>query len=136
MGKVRAILRALANPQLVNGPPGKYVGPTPPPTPNAHPLYFNVSGAGDAAWNGQYKRAGDYETGALYESTADACTAGRGPNQKACSLYAQEGVWQLASLGVELFYSAGRATGGEPPVTEWHCDNGSAPAPTLVAGPI
>jgi hypothetical protein len=54
----------------------------------------------------------------------------------ACSLYQSSGWWRLALEGKELFYIAGSETGSAPPLTHWMLKNGSAPAPTLVEGPV
>ncbi len=51
MSKVQAILADTFG-QRIHGPPGG--GPAPPPA--KLPLYYNVSGAGSAQWNGQYMR--------------------------------------------------------------------------------
>jgi hypothetical protein len=94
--------------------------------------YYNATGAGTTAWDGQYtltKRT--MGGGPVYESDSEQC-----PNGLACSLYSNGGVWRLASLGRELFYVAGSKTGTtSPALLGWGCANGTAPAPTLVAGP-
>ena len=104
---------------------------SPAPIPTAQ--YYNVSGAGSAAWNGHYTLAPDSE-GAVYTMASAGC-----PNGEACSLYSYQGVWRLASQGKEVFYTAdgpGAATGSsQPPLVGWRALNGAAPAPTLAAGP-
>jgi hypothetical protein len=127
VSKIQSILTGLG--QRIHGPPGH---PSPPPTPHvARPAYYNVTGAGSAAWNGQYKlSSSSYEGSVLYQSTSSSC-----PNSMKCSLYALGGVWRLASLGRELWYVASSKTGATPPLSGWALKNGTAPAPTLVAGP-
>ena len=100
--------------QRIHGPPG---GPLPGPAP----AYYNVSGAGKASLNGQYKA-----TGNQVNDRPEYC--GGTP---AC-LYSNDGVWRIAILGQELFYVA-NAVSALPPLTGWHCANGTAPAPILTA---
>ena len=102
--------------QRIHGPPF-----SPPPGPAAS--YYNVTGAGSPFVNGQL-----FNNNITYNGLPQFC--GSGP---AC-LYSEGGVWRLAIQGKELFYVANEAT-IEPPLTGWHCANGTAPAPTLVAGP-
>ena len=123
--------------------------PTPPPTP---PLptakYYDVTGAGSAAWNGRYTlvAGAPNPTGAAAPAAAAAPVAAvytmaskDCPNGEACALYGYQGVWRLASQGKEVFYTAdapGTATGGsQPPLAGWREADGAAPAPTLAAGP-
>jgi len=56
------------------------------------------------------------------------------PNNQPCSLYSYDGVWRLATYGKELFYVAESAS-ELPPLNGWVIADGSAPAPTLKAGP-
>lgn len=102
--------------QRIHGPPGG-----PPPGPPG-PAYYNVSGAGSANFDGHYSASGTYDGRTQYCSTPPAC------------LYSEGGVWRIAIQGRELFYVADGAS-EEPPLSGWVCANGSAPAPTLVAGP-
>ena len=117
--------------QRVNGPPGKNP-PGPPPGPT--PTYFNVSGAGDAAWNGHYVRSSD-QYGGKFIYTCEDCT--QCPNSEACELYYTESAWRFASMGKELFYTS-KLGSAEPPLkaSDWQTANGTAPPPSLVAGPI
>jgi hypothetical protein len=102
----------------------------PPPAP--HPQYFNVSGAGDAVWNGQFARTEQTSSGEpVYVKTSSAGC----PNQLPCSLYAWGGGWRLASEGKELFYT-NRAGGPTRPARGWAVADGASPAPTLAAGPV
>jgi hypothetical protein len=105
-------------------------GPHPPPAPSGPiPKYFNVTGAGDHAWNGQYMHNGTDGSAPRYqkESGADSSTF---------ALY-RFGAWRLAIEGKEVFYVAsGVGSGGAlPPLTGWAISTGTGPAPTLVAGP-
>ena len=86
------------------------------------PHYYNVSGAGSALWNGQYVRSDG--KGLVFEST----TCPR------CSLYAYDDAWRLAIVGKELFYT-NETPDALPPASGWQPANGTAPAPTLTAGP-
>ena len=133
VAKVRAVLVGLG--QRVNGPPHYPTpAPTPPtPAPPARPRYYNVSGAGDAVWNAQYTITDQVYGGEpMYESATPGC-----PNGLQCSLYSSSGgVWRLASFGKELFYQAAAGSAATPPLSGWAVDNGTAPAPTLVAGPM
>jgi len=127
VAKVRAILVGLG--QRVNGPPGH---PPPPPPATPSPKYYNVSGAGDGRWDGQYTLSG-YDTSGYptYVSPSKAC-----PNAAHCSLYAWEGEWRLALRGKELFYTAGSKRSALPPLSGWQpAVEGIPPAPTLKAGP-
>lgn len=107
--------------QRIHGPP---YGPPPPPGPPG-PLYYNVSGAGASSWNGQYLRTATWYGGRpLYASTTNATY----------SLYTWQGVWRLAVQGSGLYYTAGDASGDEPPLTGWVvAEFGTAPPPTLIA---
>lgn len=126
VAKVRAIL--VSHGQRVNGPPG-HPPPAPPGPPP--PRYYNVSGAGDSRWNGQYLRSGSSADGSpTYSSPSTAC-----PNAEPCSLYAWGGQWRLASEGKELFYTAGGAASALPALSGWVAADGIPPAPTLKAGP-
>lgn len=129
MDKVRATLVGLG--QRVNGPPGSTQF-TPAPTPHVpRPKYYNVTGAGDAVWNGQYAMSSKSWKGEPeYISAATNC-----PNKRPCSLYSNDGVWRLASFKKELFYTAGKPSGATPPLSGWVVANGTAPAPALTAGP-
>ena len=98
-------------------------------------LYFNVSGAGSAGWNGQYLLTEQtYGGQRMYARVDKSC-----PNGGTCSLYSSGGVWRLASFGQELFYTADGPSaergGAQPPLTGWTIDNGTTPAPSLTAGP-
>ena len=105
--------------QRIHGPPF-----APPPGPQ--PKYFNVSGAGSTAFNGQFR-----DTGNIFDGQSVFC--GVSP---AC-LYSEEGVWRLAVMGKELFYVANNPS-AEPPLSpgDWHCANGTAPLPLLIPGPL
>ena len=133
VAKLQALLSGMTPPQRIHGPPQH---PTPPPTPPVkRALYFNVSGAGSAEWNGQYSlTAQTYDGQRIYERVDKDC-----PNGGTCSLYSYGGVWRLASVGHELFYTADGPSaergGAQPPLTGWMVDNGTAPAPSLTAGP-
>lgn len=97
--------------------------------PSNPPRYYDVAGAGDAAWNGRYALQEARNDGALmYFSTNADC-----PNQKHCSLYKYGGEWRLASYGQEVFYVGD--VGGLPPLKGWTTADGSEPAPILTAGP-
>ena len=130
VSKVRAILVGLG--QRVNGPPQRT---TPSPTPPvARPTYYNVSGAGSAAWNAQFVRSASMKYGgqAMYEhSDPSQC-----PHHEACSLYTDGTTWRLASFGKEVFYTAQAPGTSTPPLTGWDVVDGSSPAPTLAAGPV
>lgn len=96
-----------------------------PVPPSEAPLYYNVTGAGSTTWNGQYKRSGDSQL--AYDSTT--C--------ETCSLYQNSGAWRLAIRGKELMYVASSSTTLPPTSSnDWTVDNGTAPAPSLVAGPV
>jgi hypothetical protein len=101
----------------------------PPPNP---PKYYDVAGAGDAAWNGRYMlQESKADEALVYVSSNADC-----PNQKPCSLYTFGGVWRLASQGLEVFYVGDASVpGGLPPPTGWSAADGSEPAPTLTAAP-
>ena len=116
VGIVQSILVATFG-QRIHGPPGK----KPPPKPDR--AYYNVSGAGSAAWNGHYVFSND---SGQYQSTSCAT----------CALYEYGGVWRLAISGHELFYVA-TVSSRDPPLSasEWRAWNGSQPTPSLVAGP-
>ena len=81
------------------------------------------------AWNGRYVKVTPGTT-AYGGYTLPNCGVAGG-----CDLYAQAGVWRLAIEGVELKYTA-RARSALPPLTGWQVNNGTKPAPTLVAGPV
>ena len=118
--------------------------PSPPAGPT--PAYYNVTGAGTAAYNGQYRRQGatpTAETSLRYTSTNAAC--------EGCAIYTLQGVWRIAVNGKELGYVAPGVQPALPPVVGWTaCPNGSeqseagatsapcngvSPAPALIAGP-
>eukprot|EP00039_Didymoeca_costata_P000628 m.46563 g.46563 ORF g.46563 m.46563 type:complete len:674 (+) comp10386_c0_seq2:163-2184(+) len=109
--------------QRVHGPPGSGPPPGPPPA-----KWYNVTGAGTAAWNGQYVPRSD----GIFYNTNPNCA--KSPNEP-CALYSEGRTWRLAYHGVELEYVAGEESGSAPPLTGWQLANGSAPAPTLIAGP-
>ncbi len=97
----------------------------PGPPPANPPLYYNVSGAGDAEWNGQYK----------IEKSSDGTLQYRSTTCSKCELYAYDGIWRLAVMGHELYYET-LSYSALPPKTGWTVsDGGVAPAPTLVDGP-
>ncbi len=102
--------------QRIHGPPG--ANPAPPGV-----QYYNVTGAGSAEFNGQFHNAGS-----TYNGLPQYCGA------SAACLYSEGGVWRLAFQGRELFYVANAAS-TTPPLTGWHCANGTAPAPSLISGP-
>jgi hypothetical protein len=106
--------------------------PQPPtPAPADSPLYYNVSGAGLAEWNGQYARAHDEsQMGLQYLSTNPACSR--------CALYSNGDMWRLAISGVEVYYVASAASALPPTAANgWEVgQGGKAPAPMLVAGPV
>ena len=109
-------------------PPPK---PQPPPPPPADcPQYYNVSGAGLANWNGQYKRDTRPHVELRYLSTNSECSS--------CALYANGETWRLAIEGKELFYVAAMPSSLPPSAAaQWRVGAaGKAPSPRLVAGPI
>ena len=105
--------------------------PQPPPPPPADcPQYYNVSGAGLANWNGQYKRDTRPHVELRYFSTAAECPA--------CALYSNSGTWRLAIEGKELFYEAATPSALPPSAaTQWRvAAGGKAPSPRLAPGPV
>jgi hypothetical protein len=105
--------------------------PQPPPPPPADcPQYYNVSGAGLANWNGQYKRDTRPHVELRYLSTNSECSS--------CALYANGKTWRLAIEGKELFYVAAMPSSLPPSAAaQWHVGAaGKSPSPRLVAGPI
>jgi hypothetical protein len=125
--QVQAVLTSAQFKQLIHSPGAGPPGPPPGPAPQ----FYNVSGAGSPSWNGQYVRAGSVDDsthdgagGLLFTSTS--CSS--------CSLYAEGGDWRLAVAGKELFYVNG-SPAALPPTGGWVVANGTAPAPTLLAGP-
>ena len=125
VAEVQNILTAGFN-QIIHLP--KPPPPTPPPADC--PQYYNVSGAGLAAWDGQYKRDTRPHVELRYLSTAAECPA--------CALYSSGGVWRLAIEGKELFYEATTPSALPPSAaTQWRvAAGGKAPSPQLVAGPV
>lgn len=112
VGEVQAVL-AKGFGQRVHGPPHKR---PPPPPPHKKPFY-NVSGAGSAAWNGHY-----VYSGGTYKSTT--CSV--------CSLYTYGGVWRLATYGQSIYYEAALRS-QDPPLasSSWKAVSGVLPAPSL-----
>jgi len=102
--------------------------PTPPPA--NPPKYYDVAGAGDAAWNGRYTLQHTNDGELKYDNSNDAC-----PNNLPCSLYTYKGEWRLASYGKEVFYVGDVSMDGLPPLKGWTVADGSEPAPTFTAGP-
>jgi hypothetical protein len=103
--------------------------PEPPSPPPADcPQYYNVSGAGDARWNGHYMRDARPHVALTYLSTTCA----------GCSLYVYGGVWRLGINGKEVAYieSAPTPLPATGPAKWQVAAAGKAPAPTLSAGPI
>merc|ERR1712032_1703329 len=119
--------------QRVNGPPRQA-------PPVMHASYYNVSGAGDVAWNGHYRRDKKrFDGKPMYTCTnCEHC-----PHDKPCQLYytitnVTSPGWRLACLRKEVFYTAKNDTGSSPPLdaSQWQTADGIAPPPSLVAGPI
>ena len=118
--------------QRVNGPPRQ--GP-----PALHPSYYNVSGAGDATWNGHYRRSKrKFDEKCIYTCTnCEHC-----PYDKPCQLYYARNAtppgWRLASMREKIFYTVKHDIGGDPPLnaSEWQTASGAAPPPSLLAGPV
>ena len=101
--------------------------------PASRPANYYVRGAGDATWNGKYDLAHeeDAEDVGGYPSYVLATNSSR-------RLYPNGlGVWRIAVKGVALAYVTSEAQASAlPPLEGWSIATlGTAPPPTLVAGP-
>jgi hypothetical protein len=110
-------------------------GSNPAPPSGPIPSYYTVSGGGSASWNGKYVKDGPDIAGISGGSGEGTQLSYTSTTCKDCQLYpSPSGVWRIAIQGKELFYVAALAA-SLPPLTGWTVANGTAPAPTLVAGP-
>jgi hypothetical protein len=98
-----------------------------PPRPSPVTL-VRVAGAGSSACNGLYTKAG-VPPGFGSVSHFFRLDANH-------SIYRNSGVWHIARLGVEVWYSSQDASPleGSPPSTGWVLAKGEVPAPASVVG--